>query len=165
MLARTFLIGAALAALSVPLAANGGWSKRSALTVQDQANLYQIDQIESTWHRAASKKNLDLMMTIWAPNATMTVGGHTYTGKAAIRKVFAKSGPFQPQNHWISDTPAYKIRATVNGNQGTLYFECHYIDIDTGRMAAVVGADQDVQKIGGKWLITNLSAGSATLKP
>ena len=28
----------------------------------------------------------------------------------------SKAGPFQPQNHWISETPAYKIRTTVSGN-------------------------------------------------
>ena len=80
----------------------------------------QIENIERTWHKAASKKNLDLMMSIWAPNATMTIGGKTYTGKPAIRALLAKAGPFQPQNHWISDTAAYKIRVTVNGSKGTL---------------------------------------------
>ena len=35
-----------------------------------------------------------------------------------------------PQNHWQADTPSYKIKATVNGDKGTLYFECHYIDIE-----------------------------------
>lgn len=133
--------------------------------VQKQLALYQIEQIEKTWHKAASTKNLDLMMSIWAPNATETVAGKTVTGKAAIRAVFAKAGPFQPQNHWISDTAAYKIRATVNGDRGTLYFECHYIDVDTGKVAAVVGADQQVQRVNGKWLITNLAASTVTLRP
>ena len=87
------------------------------------------------------------------------------TGKAAIRAMFAKAGPFQPQNHWISDTPAYKIRATVNGNRGTLYFECHYIDVDTGTVKSAVAADQQVQKINGKWLITNSATATTTLKP
>ena len=35
----------------------------------------------------------------------------------------------------------------------------------TGKLVKVVGADQDVQKIGGKWLITNSVASSPTLKP
>ena len=76
-----------------------------------------------------------------------------------------QAGPFQPQNHWVSDTPAYKIRTTVNGDSGTLYFECHYVDVDTGKVAAVVGADQDVRKIKGKWLITKLIGSSPTLTP
>ena len=130
-----------------------------------QVALYQIEKIEKTWHRAASTKNLDLMMSIWAPNATMTIGGKTFTGTQAIRDVFTKAAPFQPENHWVSDTPAYKMRTTVNGDKGTLYFECHYIDIDTGKVASVVGADQEVRKIKGKWLITDLTASSVTLAP
>jgi hypothetical protein len=133
--------------------------------IQRQSDLYQIDAIEKTWHKAASLKNLDLFMSNWAPNATATLAGKTVTGKAAIRALFAIAGPFQPQNHWVSDTPAYKILATVNGTKGTLYFECHYIDVDTGKVAAAVGAHQEVQKINGKWLITNLAASTVTLKP
>jgi SnoaL-like domain len=156
---------AALAGLVLTVGAYAAQRNDSGGNIQRQADLYQIDAIEKTWHKAASLKNLDLFMSIWAPNATATVAGKTATGKAAIRALFAKAGPFQPQNHWVSDTPAYKIRATVNGTKGTLYFECHYIDVDTGKVAAVVGAHQEVQKINGKWLITNLAASTVTLKP
>src|SRR4051794_3678760 len=156
---------AGLLGLVVAVSAYGARKGDSLGTVQRQAALYQIDSIEKTWHKAASLKNLDLFMSSWAPNATATVAGKTVTGKTAIRALFAKAGPFQPENHWVSDTPAYKIRTTVNGNKGTLYFECHYIDVDTGKVAAVVGADQQVQKINGKWLITNLAASTVTLKP
>jgi len=156
---------AGVAGLILAAGAYGALRTTSGPSIQKQADLYQIDQIEKTWHKAASSKNLDLFMSNWAPNATATLAGKTVTGKAAIRALFAKAGPFQPQNHWISDTPAYKIRATVNGNKGTLYFECHYIDVDTGKVAAAVGADQQVQKLNGKWLITNLAASTVTLKP
>ena len=79
--------------------------------------------------------------------------------------MFAQAAPFQSQNHWESDTPAYKIRITVNGDRGTLYFECHYIDVDTQKVAIAVGVDQDVRKINGRWLITKAIASSVTLKP
>jgi len=159
---RQAIVGAAIAALVIA-GAGYGWSAGSS--APQRAELYSIEQIEVTWHKAASKKNLDLMMTLWAPNATFTLGGKSYRGKAAIREALSKAGPFQPQNHWISDTPAYKMRATVTGKTGTLYFECHYIDVDTGKVAAVVGADQDVRKIKGKWLITKLIGSSPTLTP
>ena len=158
-------MAATLVGLGVLIAGYGAWGKSSGTSDQKLANLYKIDQIEKTWHKAASRKNLNLMMSLWAPKATATIGGKTYSGKRAIRGVFAKSGPFQPQNHWESDTPAYKIRTTVNGNKGTLYFECHYIDVDTGKVATAVGADQEVRKIDGKWLIVNLTAATVTLKP
>jgi hypothetical protein len=160
---KKVLITAVLTGLVFTVGAYGAQRASSPLAQKQQA-LYQIEQIEKTWHRAASTKNLDLMMSIWALNATMTIGGQTVTGKAAIRDLFSKAGPFQPQNNWISDTAAYKIRATVSGNRGTLYFECHYIDVDTGKVAATVGADQQVQKIKGKWLITNLAASTVTLQ-
>ena len=162
---KKVLAMAALAGLVLAVSAYGARRAIPTRASKSRLTLYQIDAIEKTWHKAASLKNLNLFMSIWAPNATATVAGKTVTGKAAIRALFAKAGPFQPQNHWVSDTPAYKIRATVNGNKGTLYFECHYIDVDTGKVAAVVGADQQVQKINGKWLITNLAASTVTLKP
>jgi ketosteroid isomerase-like protein len=162
---RKLLITAALVGLGVLIAGNGAWGKSSGTSAQKLADRYRIDQIEKTWHKAASKKDVDLMMTLWARKATFTIAGKTYSGKKAIRQVFVKAGPFQSQNHWESDTPAYKIRITVNGDRGTLYFECHYIDVDTQKVAIAVGADQDVRKIDGKWLITKAIASSVTLKP
>jgi hypothetical protein len=162
---KKVLIAATLVGLGVLMGGYGAWGKDSGTNAQKLANLYQIGQIEKTWHKAASKKNLKLMMSLWAQRATFTVSGKTYTGKATIRGLFERSGPFQPQNHWISDTAAYKIRATVNGTKGTLYFECHYIDVDTGKVATAVGADQEVRKINGKWLIVDATAATVTLKP
>jgi SnoaL-like domain len=123
---RVIFIGGALAALVLAMTGCGSSSKSSSSDAANQkaADLYAIDQIERTWHQAASAKDLDTWMTIWAPNATFTVGGKTYTGTAAIRKLLSGVGPMQPQNQWVSDTPSYKIRATVNGDKGTLYFEC-----------------------------------------
>ena len=163
---RILLSGGLLAALVLTLAACGGSGSNSASGQANQkdADLYAIDQIERTWHKAASSKDLDLWMSIWAPNATFTIAGKTYTGTAAIRKLLGGTGPMQPQNNWVSDTPSYKIRTTVNGDKGTIYFECDYLDVKTGEVANVVAADQDVQKIDGKWLITNSVAASTQLK-
>ena len=82
---RTAVAGTTLAALAVAGAGYGSWSSASDPSVQQRADMYSIDQIETTWHSAASRKNLDLMMTLWAPNATFTLGGKTYKGKPAIR--------------------------------------------------------------------------------
>ncbi len=153
--------------VAVGLAAcSSGQNTAELQSLQRKADIYAIDQIEVTWHRASSTKNLDLMMSLWANDATATLGGQTYTGKAQIRNFFAtKAAPFQPQNHWVSDTPAYKIRITLNGDKGTLYFECHYVDPTTTppQVVAVVSADQDVAKINGRWLITNLRSATPEL--
>jgi len=154
--------------LTVTLAACGGSGKQSAAEqqLQRQADLYAIDQIEEEWHEASSTHNINLMMTLWAPDATWNIGAQTLAGKTQIRNFFVhKVGPFQPQNHWVSETLAYKVRVTVNGDQGTLYFECHYVDVRTRKVVSVVSADQNVQKIGGKWLIVSSAGATATLRP
>jgi hypothetical protein len=165
---RTLLTGCALAVVVAALAGCGGSGTTSASdqTTQKDAALYQIDQIEQTWHKAASTHNVNLMMTLWAPGAVFNIGTKTLTGKAEIRNFFAtENKAFMPQNHWESDTPSYKIKTTVNGNKGTLYFECHYIDVKTGTVMAVVGVDHNVQKINGKWLIVDSAGATPVLSP
>jgi hypothetical protein len=107
------------------------------------------------------------MMSLWAPSATLTAGpGVTAAGTDEIRQAWlGESLAFKPATHWISDHPAYKLEITVNGDLGTLHFECHYVDIDTEAMALVTSADLDVARINGKWLITNMVAGSTELTP
>jgi hypothetical protein len=131
-----------------------GPAAAEATQVQKQADLYSINQIEVTWHKASSTKNIDLMMTLWADDATFTTAAKTYSGKAAIREFFAtQAAPFKPENNWVSDTPAYRSRATVDGDKGTLYFQCDYIDIATKKVMVVVSADQQVARVNGVWLI------------
>jgi hypothetical protein len=162
---RMAALGATLV-LGLSLSACGGAGKKSAESpaAQHEADMYAIDLLEKTWHKAASTKNVDLMMSIWAPNATFNVGTETYTGTAQIRDFFAhKAGPFLPENDWSSETPAYKIRITVNGDKGTLYFQCVYVDRKTSKVVSVVSADQDVRRIDGRWLMTRSVAAPATL--
>jgi len=106
------------------------------------------------------------MMTLWAPNATMTVGpGVTASGVDEIRRFWLEdSAPFSPENDWISDHPAYKMEITVNGDRGTLHFECHFIDVKTGRVVSSTAADFDVARIDAKWLITNMVGGTTVLE-
>ena len=101
-------------------------------------------------------------MSLWAPGATFNFGTNTYTGKPEIRKFFEENAAFQPQNHWVSDTPSFKIKITHSGDKATLYMECDYIDVKTGKVKAVVGVDHNLQKINGKWLIVN-GAGAPTV--
>ena len=134
--------------------------------MQRQADLYAIEQLEKNFHKSTSRKNIDLMMSLWASNATFTGGGHSAVGKKQIRKFWlTESENFKPKNTWISETIPYKVRMTVNGDRGTLYFECHYIDAKTGKLEKVTAADGDVARINGRWLITNLAGASATLSP
>jgi ketosteroid isomerase-like protein len=164
---RTLSITGGLAAVVILLAACGGSPASSTEPdAQREADLYHVTQIERDWHEATSTQDIDLMMSLWAPDATFTVAsGKTLTGKDAIRSFWLEAPVFQPENHWVSETPAYKLRATVNGDKGTLYFECHYVDPETEMVVAVTAADQQVARINGEWLITNNVGANPILTP
>jgi ketosteroid isomerase-like protein len=158
-----------LGVVVISLVACGGSSSDSPTekALQRKADMWEIDQIEKDFHEATTMKNIDLMVSLWAPNATLTIGpGVTAAGTDEIRRLWLEeSAAFQPTNNWISDHPAYKVDITVNGDRGTLHFECHYVDADTRELALTTVADLDVARIDGRWLITNMVAGSTTLAP
>jgi len=157
----------AVAALVFALSACGGSSGSSASeqAVQKQADVYAIDRIERSFHESISKKNIDEMVGLFAPHATGTFGpGKTATGKEEIRSVWLKSKAWEPTTHWLSDHPAYKLKVTVDGDRGTLHFECHFIDVDTGKIAALTAGNLDVARIDGRWLITNFVGSTTELK-
>jgi hypothetical protein len=135
-------------------------STRAANKARDEA---AIGNLEVLFHRSVSTKDIDSMMSLWAPNAVLTVGGKTYTGRDEIKNFFSASAPFKPENHWVSLTPAYKLRASSNGDRGTLYFECHYVDVDSKAIKTLVSADVKVSRIDGHWIFTNLTVAPATL--
>jgi len=163
---RALVAGFAVVLAAGALAGCGGSGKPSAAQakIAREAALYEIEVIEKTFHQAATTHNVNLMMSLFAPGAVFNIGTETYTGLAQIRKFFAtKNAAFMPQNHWQADTPTYRIRATVHGDKGTLYFECDYIDVKTGKLMAAVGVDHEVRKINGRWLIIDSAAAPTAL--
>jgi ketosteroid isomerase-like protein len=169
---RKLLMGGALAIgvlaiLAITISAFGGSSGSSASDkeMERNAEFYAISQIERTFHESISKKDIDDLVGLFAPDATGTFApGKTVTGKEQIRQVWMKSVPFAPETKWLSDHPAYKLKVTVDGDRGTLHFECHFIDVETGKVAAVTAGNLDVAKIDGEWLITNFVGSTSELK-
>ena len=165
---RKLVVGGALVVslLTVVLAACSGSGADStdaqARRFQDK---WEIENIEKKFHKATSEKDIDLMLSLYAPNATFTVGGgETAVGTDEIREFWTTKSPaFDPENDWISDHPAYKLEVTVNGDRGTLHFECHFVDAKTHVVDAVTAGDMDVARIDGKWLITNFVGGTSEL--
>ena len=165
---RRFVIGSALGVflLSVVLVACGGSTTGSS---GDQArrfqDMWEIDQIEKDFHQATTEKDIESMMSLFAPNATMTVGpGVTASGLDEIRRFWLEdSAPFKAENRWVSDHPAYKLEITVNGDRGTLHFECHFVDAKTSEVVSATTADFDVARVDGNWLITNMVGGTTVL--
>jgi hypothetical protein len=144
---------------------NNGDATRNVAALQKAADTAAITQIEYTFHKAVSVKSVDLLMTLWADNAVLTVGGHTFVGKSEVRDFWATTAaPFRPEaKRWISETPAYKTRITVTGERGTLYFECHFVDVDTRQVKLLVADDAKVARINGHWLITSGVTEAASL--
>ena len=117
-----------------------------------------------TFHKATTLQDIDLMMSLWAPHATLSIGSDlTGSGTDEIRRVFLEGTLLFEPTHLISDHPAYKVRITVSGDRGTLHFECHYVDAATGEVVLTTETDMDVARIDGQWLITNMVAGSTEL--
>jgi hypothetical protein len=167
MRARTLLLVGCVVALMIPFTALGGTSAKTSTvdaTTQHQADLWQIDQIEVHWHQATSTHNINEMMALWAPGAVFNIAGQTLTGKAQIRHWFLTDNPAF-HHHWLSDTPTYKIRITINGDKGTLYFQCHYVDPKTKMVVKYPAVDHKVQKINGKWLIVDSADATPELSP
>ena len=164
---RRLLIGGALGALVIVLSGCGASSAASgeAAAAQRRVDLYEISKIERSFHEAISKKDIREMVSLFAPHATGTFApGKTVTGKTQIRRVWLKSKAFKATTHWLSDHPAYKLKVTVDGDRGTLHFECHFIDIRTSKVAAVTAGNLDVARIDGRWLITNFVGSTSELK-
>jgi ketosteroid isomerase-like protein len=164
---RTLLVGCVLGALVIALSGCGSSSASSgdAAAEHQHADLYEISTIERSFHEAISKKDIDQMVALFAPHATGTFGpGKTVTGTEQIRQVWLNSKAWKPATHWLSDHPAYKLKVTVDGDRGTLHFECHFINVDTGQVAATTAGNLDVAKIDGHWLITNFVGSTAELK-
>ena len=133
---RTLLMGGVLAILVFVLSACGGSSGSSASeqALERQGDTYAVSEIERSFHEAISKKDIEQMVGLFAPNATGTFGpGKTVAGKDQIRQVWLKSEAWKPATNWLSDHPAYKLKVTIDGDRGTLHFECHFIDVDTGK--------------------------------
>ena len=71
-------------------------------------------QIEKSFHEAITKKDIDEMMCLWAPNATATVRvrAETRAGEGADPAGLARQleHAFQAETtNWLSDHPAYKL--------------------------------------------------------
>jgi len=167
---RMLFIGLTLVGLAVVLGLQTGGRAANASTndaaTERDADLYQIDQVEVKFHRATSRHDLKLMMSLWAPGAVFNIDQQTLVGKAQIQHWFAtENGAFMPNHHWESDTPSYKIRINLNGDKAAMYFECHYIDPKTSTIVAKAGVTHTLQKLHGEWLITNSAGSTAVLSP
>ena len=148
---RSLLVLAAMAGLSTAIIAG-------ATTEENAEDFMQLHKVEIAFHEAGTAKNLDLMLSLFTDDAVLTAGGKTYTGKDQIRGFWQAAGTFQPQNHWVAYTPAFRIRYAVEGDRAHLYFECLYVDKEANKIAAHTNSDDTLVRVNGRWLIKEMKA-------
>jgi ketosteroid isomerase-like protein len=145
--------------LPVTIGLSCGFASQAA-TEEDAEDFMGIHKIEITFHEPGTTKNIDLMMSLFADDATLTSGGKTFRGKEQIRSYWQGAGPFQPQNQWVAYTPAFRIKYAVEGDKAHLYFECLYVDKTKNNIAAHTNSEDTLTRVNGKWLIKDMKASS-----
>jgi len=130
------------------------------------SDILAVRNVEVTFHTAGSvlpEKSLDLMMSIYSDDAVLTDTAHDnkiYRGKAEVRRYWADaSGPFRPEHHWIGYTPAMRMRAEVDGDNASLYFECLWMDVDNKAVGAHSFSDMKLSRVHGHWLVKDIRVG------
>ena len=150
---RSLVALAAAAGLSIGLAAGAG-------TEENAEDFMALHKVEIAFHEAGTTKNLDQMLSLFADDAVLIAGGKAYTGKDQIKGFWQAAGTFQPQNHWVAYTPAFRIRYDVEGDRAHLYFECLYVDKAANKIAAHTNSDDTLVRVNGRWLIKEMKAAS-----
>ena len=161
------ITGAGIASLTLPAAALAD----SDQPEQDSAAVGHIYRLQAAFHRAKTTQDLDLMMSLWADDATFTNNstGTTYVGSDQIRSFWQGSGSFT--HHRFSLVPSFKTTIHVHCNEAFLYFECH----DVGNFASGSFDDPAVKTIvndtflagtlrhvTGNWLFWDMTAGPSS---
>ena len=119
---RRLLIAGALGFMVLSLSACDRSNEDAALVeaLQLNSDRYEIDQIEKKFHEATTQKDIDLMMSLWAPNATFTVGpGATAAGVEEIRQFWlTKADTFQRRDPLGLGSPRLQGRDHGQRRQG-----------------------------------------------
>jgi len=133
---------------------------------QATADVAQIYQLQAAFHRAKTAQDIELMISLWAPKATLKVQGDPkspYVGAEQLRGYWLNSGSFK--NRRFSLVPSYKTRIAVRDNEADLYFECHDVadyDQPTRNIINDTFLAGRLQNVGGKWVFYDVSAGPST---
>ena len=165
-LLRRGAVGAAVgaAALAVPGLALADVSHGSE-------QIGEIYQLQAAFHWAKSHALLDpsaidVMVSLWTDDCTLTSGGKTLNGTDAVRTFFLGSGAWA--HHRMSLVPSFKDQIDVQGNIAFLYFECHDVALDANDPGGAQGTIVThltnfgtIRNDGGSWRFWQMTFGSA----
>jgi hypothetical protein len=130
------------------------------------ADVAEIYQLQAAFHRAKTAQDIELMMSLWDPRATLKMHGDPqspYVGTEQLRGFWLNSGSFK--NRRFSLVPSFKTRITVRGNEADLYFECHDVaDYDQPTRTIINNSflAGTLRHVDGKWVFYDMSAGPST---
>jgi ketosteroid isomerase-like protein len=154
-------VGAAGAAAGAATLALPGLARADSPESVQVAEIYQL---QAAFHRAKTTADIELMMSLWADDGTLTNQGDPnspYAGSDRLRAFWLGSGSFTHAR--FSLVPSYKIQIEVHGNQAYLYFECHDVGNYADPAARFIASDSflagTLRHIGGDWVFWNMTAG------
>jgi hypothetical protein len=169
VISRRKLLGAGLAGTAVGLAAVVV-APASLVTAQvdgPSSPVGDIYQLQAAFHRAKTMQDIELMMSLWAEDATFNSQGDPnspYVGSDSLRAFWLNSGSFK--NHRLSLVPSFKTQITVRrDDEAWLYFECHDVgdfDQPTRAIASDTFLAGTVKNLQGQWVFWDMTAGSSS---
>lgn len=148
------LVGSALPALQAQVAS------------PDSTQVAKIYQLQAAFHRAKTTQDIDLMMTLWTPDASLTIPGNPsspFVGLEQIRAFILTTGSFT--HHRLSLVPSFKIQIDVHGDEAFFYEECHDVgdfDLPTRFIASSSFLAGTLRKMGDAWLFWIMNGGSSS---
>ena len=138
-------------------------SRNTASADSQKAAVGEIYQLQAGFHRAKTTQDLDLMMSLWAPDSVVHANGKDIKGADALRAYWAASPSFK--EHRFSLVPSFKEVIQPKGDTAYLYFECHDVasfDQPTRTIAGDTFLAGTVRLENGKWLFYDMTAGPAS---
>ena len=152
-----------VAILIVAVVATLALASRSSASAGDQkAAVGEIYQLQAAFHRAKTTQDIDLMLSLWGPDAVIHANGKEIKGMDAIRAYWLASPSFK--QHRFSLVPSFKEVIQPKGDAAYLYFECHDVsdfDQPTRAIAGDTFLAGTVHFENGKWVFYDMTAGSA----
>jgi hypothetical protein len=125
----------------------------------------KIYKLQAAFHLAKSIQDIDLMMSLWDSNASLTIPGNPnspFVGSDSIKAFLLTTGSFTHQR--LSLVPSFKIQIDIHGDEAFFYEECHDVqdfDLSSRFIAADTYLAGTLRKVEGKWLFWNMFGGSA----
>jgi hypothetical protein len=140
-------------------------SASASANTQQSVQVAEIYRLQAAFHRAKTTQDIDLMMSLWAADGTLTNQGDPnspYVGADQLRSFWLGSGSFTHRR--FSLVPSYKIQIEVHGREAWLYFECHDVgdyDLPTRFIASDSFLAGTLRHICGNWVFWKMTAGNS----